>query len=70
MVRRKWYWARIDLPDKITFYTEEELRKKGLLSNLEEMRDNFRIYQRPLTLSSDIIERLKSTGVKVIRKNF
>lgn len=68
--RRERYWAEIDLPDKITFYTEAELRRKRLLSELEEMRCNFRIYQKPVTLSSDITERLGSRGIEVLRENF
>jgi len=63
-----WYWAEI-MDDKITFYSEETLKKKGLLEWLEEMRRNYKRYQKRVTLSPQKVEILKTHGVIVLRED-
>jgi len=63
-----WYWAEI-MDDKITFYLEETLKKMGLLEKLEEMRRNYKIHQKGVTLSSQKVKILETHGVRVSRED-
>jgi len=63
-----WCWAEI-MDDKITFYSEETLKKMGLLEKLEEMRRNYKIYQKWVTLSPQKVKILEIHGVRVLRED-
>jgi len=65
------YWAEIN-KDKIVIYAEDYMAKKkqGLLQQLVKMRENYRRYQRRVTLSSRKRELLEMSGLEVIRDAF
>ena len=65
-----WYWAEINLPQKITFYTESKLQEKGILDELEQMRSNFRDFQQPINITPEQSNVLREKGVNVLKRNF
>jgi len=65
-----WYWAEIRLPEKITFYTEKELKRRGILGDLEYMRNRYRNYQQPVALTQEHVIKLKERGVQVLKPSF
>ena len=64
------YWAKIELPEKITFYTEVELKKMGFLDELKMKQDNYKIYKKRVNLTPKQIEILKKAGVEVQLQDF
>jgi hypothetical protein len=67
------YWAELDLNGEkrtICFRTEQSLNNQGLLSQIEELRKNYKLHQKNVCLTSDDVRKLENEGIKVIPPSF